>query len=344
MITATPNSHPYSDRASDSAQREQTAHDLELLDAYSRAVIQVVEDVGPTVVHIARQEQVKDPRHPRHGEWVPTGSGSGVILAPDGYILTNAHVVQDAARLEVGLADGRALPARVVGADPSTDLAVVRVDTSGLPAAVLGNSERLRVGQLVVAIGNPLGFEATVTTGVVSALGRSLRSQSGRLIEDIIQTDASLNPGNSGGPLVDSHGRVIGINTAIIAGAQGLCFAVPSNTATWVAGQLITIGKVKRVYLGFTGRNVALSPGQVVAMGRSTRTGVYIQEVLSGSPLERAGIVRGDLLVTVNDEPAVNIDQVQRTLARVSAGEPVRLGLLRGTHRSECTVTPAEAG
>ncbi len=343
MITTTPKNHPYLGRTTDPAHREQAARDLELLDSYSRAVIQVVEDVGPTVVHLARLDQVKDPRHPRQGEWVPTGSGSGVILAPDGYILTNAHVVQDAARLEVGLADGRTLPARVVGADPSTDLAVVRVDTSGLPAAVLGNSERLRVGQLVVAIGNPLGFEATVTTGVVSALGRSLRSQSGRLIEEIIQTDAALNPGNSGGPLVDSHGRVIGINTAIISGAQGLCFAVPSNTATWVAGQLITTGKVKRVYLGFTGRNVPLSPGQVVAMSRTTRTGVYIHEVLPGSPMERAGIVRGDLLVTVNGEPAATIDHVQRILARVSAGEPVRLGLLRGTHLSECTVTPVDA-
>jgi S1-C subfamily serine protease len=317
--------------------------ELDLLDAYSRAVIQVVHDVGPTVVHISRQERIDRQDHPRRGEWAYAGSGSGVILTPDGYVLTNAHVVNGAARLEVSLADGRKLPARAVGEDLATDLAVVRVDTSGLPAAALGNSDRLHVGQLVVAIGNPLGFEATVTTGVVSALGRSLRSQAGRLIENVIQTDAALNPGNSGGPLVDSRGRVIGVNTAIIAGAQGLCFAIPSNTATWVAGQLITAGRVRRVYLGLAGETVPLSRGQVLAVGRAARTGIYVREVVPGSPAAAAELAPGDLLVTVNGEPAGSVDEVHRRLGGVAAGDPVRLGLLRGTQLSERVAIAAVA-
>jgi S1-C subfamily serine protease len=239
-------------------------------------VTRVVEDVGPTVVHLARLERVRGPG--AREEWTRSGSGSGVILTPDGYILTNAHVVEDAARLEVGFADGSTAAARVVGEDPATDLAVVRADVSGLPAAALGNSERLRVGQLVIAIGNPLGFEATVTTGVVSALGRSLRGKTGRLIENIVQTDAALNPGNSGGPLVDSHGRVVGVNTAIIQFAQGICFAVPSNTATWVAGQLISSGRVRRVYLGVTGQTVPVPRGRAMALKLDLTGGVFVRE------------------------------------------------------------------
>ena len=244
------------------------------------------------MVHLSRMEQVRDPRHPGRAEWRRSGSGSGVILTPDGYILTNAHVVHGASRLEVGMADGRAVPARVVGEDHATDLAVVRADAAGLPAAALGNSDRLRVGQLVVAIGNPLGFEATVTAGVVSALGRTLRSQSGRLIENIIQTDAALNPGNSGGPLVDATGRVVGIDTAIIQGAQGLCFAIPSNTATWVAGQLITTGKVRRAFLGFTGQTVPLSRAQSQVVGRASETAVYVREVAPESPRPAPASIR----------------------------------------------------
>ena len=317
--------------------------DLELLDAYSRAVIRVVEDMSPTVVHLARLERARQRTPPRNEEWVPAGSGSGVILTPDGYILTNAHVVDGAPRLEAGFSDGRTIAARVVGEDAATDLAVVRVDTSGLPAAVLGNSDLARVGQLVIAIGNPLGFEATVTAGVVSALGRSLRSQSGRLIENIIQTDAALNPGSSGGPLVDSHGRVLGINTAIIAGAQGLCFAIPSNTATWVAGQLITRGKVRRVYIGLAGQTVPLSRSQMRAVRQATGSGVYVREVVPGSPASRAGVARGDVMATLNGEPVGSVDDVHRRLALVAAGDSVTIGVMRGADLIELQAVAEEA-
>src|SRR5215211_2169138 len=226
-----------------------------VLDAYSAAVVAVAERVGPSVVNIAIEKDVT--AQGRGGQRVYTvpGGGSGVVIAPDGYILSNSHVVHDAKSLEVTLADGRTLPARVIGDDPATDLAVIQTTVGGLPAARLGDSDSLKPGQLVIAIGNPLGFQATVTAGVVSALGRSLRSSSGRLIENVIQTDAALNPGNSGGPLVDSRGRVVGINTAIIQGAQVICFAVPVNTARWVAGLLINEGRVFLFYLAATTEN-----------------------------------------------------------------------------------------
>src|SRR5574340_862095 len=222
--------------------------DLELLDAYSRAIIQVVEEVGPAVVGISIG--VQSPRQAAE----QAGAGSGVIIAPDGYILTNDHVVAGAKLLRATLEDGRTLPAEVIGTDPATDLAVIRVNAAGLPFANLGDSAALSVGQLVIAIGNPFGFQSTVSTGVVSALGRALRSQSGRLIENIIQHSAPLNPGNSGGPLVDSRGRVVGINTAIIMMAQGIGFAIPANTAKWVVSQLLTHGRVRRGFLGLAGR------------------------------------------------------------------------------------------
>jgi S1-C subfamily serine protease len=318
------------------------ADDLELLDAYSRAVVRVVEDVGPTVAHLSRMERINHPRHPQNGEWARSGSGSGVILTPDGYILTNSHVVHGAGRMEVGLADGRKLPARVVGEDPATDLAVVRVDASGLPAAALGNSDRLRVGQLVIAIGNPFGFEATVTAGVVSAIGRSLRSETGRLIENIIQTDAALYPGNSGGPLVDSHGRVVGVNTAIIQFAQGLCFAVPSNTATWVTGQLITTGRVRRVYLGVTGQTVPLPRAQALSLRIANASAVHVREVAPGSPAAAAGLLAGDLVVSINGQPAQNVDEVHRCLTPVTVGERFTIGVLRGTQLLELEATAEE--
>jgi S1-C subfamily serine protease len=317
----------------------QITDDLELLDAYSRAVIQVVADVGPSVVHISRLERVRNgPRQElRH-----SGSGSGVLLTPDGYILTNAHVVHGAPGLEVRLSDGLTVGATLVGEDQATDLAVIRASGSAPATAALGNSERLRVGQLVIAIGNPLGFEATVTTGVVSALGRTLRSESGRLIENIIQTDAALNPGNSGGPLVDSHGRVIGINTAIIAGAQGLCFAVPANTASWVAGQLITTGRVRRVYLGVTGQTVPLPRAQVLALKLEAGTAVYVREAISGSPAARAGVARGDLILSIDGKAVRTVDDIHRLLTAVRAGERMTIGVLRGTRLEEIEVLGEE--
>lgn len=327
------------------APLQEAASDIELLDAYSRAVIRVVEDVGPTVVHIARLERLR--RTGQSGareEWGRAGSGSGILLTPDGYLLTNSHVVHGAGRLEVGFSDGRIVPARLVGEDVATDLAVVRAEASGLPAAALGNSERLRVGQLVIAIGNPLGFEATVTAGVVSALGRSLRSETGRLIENIIQTDAALNPGNSGGPLVDSHGRVVGINTAIIQGAQGLCFAIPSNTATWVAGQLITTGKVRRVHLGLTGQMVPLPRAQVLSLKLQGKTAVLVREVTAGSPAARAGIRPHDLLIAIDRHGIGSLDDVHRSLTGLSAGQQIAVQVLRGTQVIDLEATVEEAG
>lgn len=323
----------------------EAAEDIELLDAYSRAVIRVVEDVGPTVVHISRLERLRRPGQPAaaRDEWGRAGSGSGIILTPDGYVLTNSHVVHGAARLEVGLSDGRIVPARVVGQDVATDLAVIRAEASGLPAAALGNSERLRVGQLVIAIGNPLGFEATVTAGVVSAVGRSLRSETGRLIENIIQTDAALNPGNSGGPLVDSHGRVVGVNTAIIQGAQGLCFAIPSNTATWVAGQLITTGKVRRVYLGLTGQMVPLPRAQVLALKLQGSTAVLVREVVAGSPAACAGIRPHDLVLTLDGHRIGTLDDVHRRLTGLSAGQKITVQVLRGTQVVDLEAVAEEA-
>lgn len=325
------------------APPHEDVQDLELLDAYSRAVIHVVEDVGPTVVHLSRLEKLRAPGHPRDGQWHGTGTGSGVVLTPDGYVLTNAHVCHGAGRLQVGLADGRRVTAELVGEDLATDLAVVRAEVSGLPAASLGNSDALRVGQLVIAIGNPLGFEATVTAGVVSALGRSMRSETGRLIENIIQTDAALNPGNSGGPLVDSHGRVVGINTAIIQFAQGLCFAIPSNTARWVAGQLITTGRVRRVYLGVQGQTVPIPRALARGLKLDTLTGILVREVAKDSPAQAAGVLEGDLLVGINGQPSRHVDDVHRHLAGVAAGDRISVRILRGTQLLELEATAEEA-
>jgi S1-C subfamily serine protease len=316
--------------------------DAEALDAYSRAVIHVVEQVGPAVVKISavQQQTARTPNGPVPFE--APGTGSGVIIAPDGYILTNSHVVHGAKRIDVSLADGRLFPARPIGDDPATDLAVIRVDATDLPSAPLGDSDRLRVGQLVVAIGNPLGFQATVTTGVVSALGRSLRSQSGRLIENVIQTNAALNPGNSGGPLVDSRGRVVGINTAIIQGAQGICFAVPANTARWIVGLLIRDGQVHRAYLGIAGEPRPL-PVFVAREHGLPPGGVGVLNVVGESPADRAGLRVGDVVVKVDDTIVSNVDDLLRFLSRVSPRAVVRLGIVRGGQYRELTATLAES-
>jgi S1-C subfamily serine protease len=300
-----------------------------LLDAYSQAVIAVVEQVAPAVVSITstRRGMVRTPRGP--APYDLPGAGSGFLITPDGYILTNSHVVHGAQRLEVTLADGRTLPAELVGEDPATDLAVVRVQGSGLPVAELGDSDRLRVGQLVIAIGNPYGFQASVTTGVLSALGRSLRSQTGRLIENVIQTDAALNPGNSGGPLVDSRALVIGVNTAIIAGAQGMSFAIPSNTARWVAGLLIKEGRVRRAFLGITAE-LRPVPGRIAREQGLTRgVGISVLQVTPGGPADRAGIRPGDLLVSVDGLPLEGIDDLHRFLSRAAIGATVTVGVVR---------------
>jgi len=308
--------------------------DTELLDAYSRAVINVVDAVGPAVVNIGVT------RDTRRGE--QRGAGSGVIVAPDGYLLTNHHVVNRARRLAVTLVDGSNFDARVVGSDAATDLAVVRAQASGLPYAALGDSSRLRVGQLVVAVGNPLGFESSVSTGVVSALGRAMRSEQGLLIENIVQHTAPLNPGNSGGPLLDSHGKAIGINTAIIAMAQGIGFAIPANTAQWVLSQILQHRRVRRGYLGLAGRERPLDRRLARALGLAQARAVEIVSVEAGGPAARAGLQVGDVVVAVNDETVQHVDDLHRALSIWPLGTPVTLTLLRRTAMLKHEVTPVE--
>ena len=306
--------------------------DLDLLDAYSRAVVAVVETVGPAVVSISVAGRGA------RGQ----GAGSGLIIAPDGYVLTNSHVVHGAPRLHVTLTDGRGLSASLVGEDPATDLAVIRVDAAGLPHGTLGDSRALRAGQLAIAIGNPLGFESTVSTGVISALGRALRSTTGRLIENIIQTDVALNPGNSGGPLVDSRGRIIGINTAIIAMAQGISFSIPIDTAKWVVPQLLARGRVRRAYLGLAGQQRPLDRRVARALGLATRSAVEVMSVEPASPAGRAGLRQADLIVAMSDRPIGSVDDLHRFLAEWTIGEPISLTALRGADLVRIRVTPAE--
>jgi S1-C subfamily serine protease len=271
------------------------------------------------------------------------GAGSGVIVAPEGYIMTNNHVVQGAGRIEVRLADGTALPARLAGADPATDLAVLRADTGGLPYVRFGDSAALSVGQLAIAIGNPLGFDSTVSTGVLSALGRALRSRDGRLIENIIQHTAPLNPGNSGGPLVDSRGRVIGINTAIIPMAQGICFAIPSNTAAWVLPQLVADGRVRRGYLGIAGQSRPLERSLIRALGLSGNQAVEVVSVSRASPAGQAGLRPGDLIIAINDACVTCVDDLHRFLTTWPIAEPATLTLIRGRQRITLPIIPIEA-
>jgi S1-C subfamily serine protease len=308
--------------------------DEALLDAYSRAVIDVAERVGPAVVRL----DVTSTGERRQG-----GTGSGVILAPDGLVLTNSHVVGGAARVSVTTVEGRTLTARVVGDDPDTDLALVRVDAPvTLPAAVLGNSRLLRRGQLVIAIGNPLGFESTVTTGVVSALGRSLRARSGRLIDDVVQTDAALNPGNSGGPLVSSRGEVVGINTAVIMGAQGICFAVASNTANFVLGELVRHGRVRRAYIGIAAQQFTLSRRRQHAAGLNQGSAVMIGSVEPGSPAERAALAAGDIILTLDGTAVTGADDLIRLLGGDKIGRSIEIEMLRNGNRNRVSLVPDE--
>jgi S1-C subfamily serine protease len=313
--------------------------DGELLDAYSRAVVTAAERVSPSVVKIDVTQRVST----RRGERESHGGGSGFIFTPDGLILTNSHVVHRASKIEVSLNDGRHFPATTIGDDPATDLAVIRIDGAGLIAAPLGSSQHLHVGQLVIAIGNPYGFQYTVTAGVVSALGRSLRSQSGRLIDDVIQTDAALNPGNSGGPLVASDGRVVGVNTATIMMAQGLCFAIGINTAQFVASRLLRDGRVRRSYIGVVAQNVPLNRRLVRFHDLAQETGVMVNSVESNSPAQRAGVRDGDIMVALNGRPIAGIDALHRLLADLPTGVPAELVVLRGVERVALTLTATES-
>jgi S1-C subfamily serine protease len=310
------------------------ANEHEALDAYSKVIIEVAESLGPAVVNLRAAERGEGRR--------PGGSGSGFLFTPDGFLLTNHHVVRGSSRIRVRLNDGREVSGRVVGADPWTDVAVAQADASGLPHAVLGASAGLRVGQLVVAIGSPFGFDSTVTAGVISALGRTLRSITGHLVDNVIQTDAALNPGNSGGPLLDSRGRVIGINTAIIQSAQGICFAIPIDMAKRILPQLMQHGRVIRGYLGLHGRDVPIPRHTVRHYGLDQESGVEVVGLEAGGPAAQAGLSEGDLILALADQPIASIDDLQKRLTEIPVGIPAEIVLLHGDRRLVRYVVPGE--
>lgn len=322
------------------ALQASTSHDdSALLDAYSRAVVSAAEKVSPSVAKI----EVTQSARGRNGENRERhGGGSGFVFTPDGLVLTNSHVVHEATRIAISLPDGRHFPARLIGEDPVTDLAVVRIDASGLVAAQFGDSQKLRVGQLAIAIGNPYGFQYTVTAGVVSALGRSLRSYSGRMIDDVIQTDASLNPGNSGGPLVSSAGEVIGVNTATIMGAQGLCFAIGINTAKFVATRLLQQGRIRRAHIGIEAQTTPLHRRIVRFYDLPKETGVVIVGVEKSSPAELAGLREGDVVVALGSQAIAGVDDLHRLLTDTQVGLKTAITVLRRTERMELAIVPGE--
>lgn len=318
-----------------------TVHsDAPLLDAYSRAVTDAVEKVSPSVVNIeVRQAPGSRSGEPRERR----GGGSGFVFTPDGLILTNSHVVHNASHIEVTLSDGGRAPAHIIGDDPATDIAVIRIDGSSLTPVQLGDSQRLRPGQMAIAIGNPYGFQSTVTAGVISALGRSLRSYSGRLIEDVIQTDAALNPGNSGGPLVDSRGQVIGVNTATILPAQGICFAIGINTAKFVASRLLRDGKIRRSYIGVSAQTVPILRRVVRFYNLPKETGVVVVGLEPSSPARAAGLREGDLIVALDEKPVAGVDDLHRLLTDTQVSVRCMLTILRHTERLTLSIFPEEA-
>lgn len=314
--------------------------DDHLLDAYSKTITGVVGHVAEAVVHIQVQKPVNDRRGGQ--QRLAPGSGSGFVISSDGFIVTNNHVIEHARDIKVSLADGRTVNAELKGTDPSTDIAVLKIYESGLKALSFANSENLQPGQIAIAIGNPLGLQHTVTAGVVSALGRTLRANNGRLIDDIIQTDASLNPGNSGGPLVNSLGQVIGVNTATILSAQGLCFAVSSNLAAFVAGKLIMEGKVKRAYLGIAGQVVNLTGRMIAANRLEKKTGIYISEVVPDQPTYNNELKSGDIIVAFNGKSVGTVDELHKQLVETVIGRATRLEVLRNGHKEVVNVIPGE--
>lgn len=323
-----------------------SSSDASLLDAYSSAVTNAVERISPSVAHIEVHQTAGKTRsgEPRERQ----GGGSGFVFTPDGLILTNSHVVHEAARIAVTLSDRRHMPATLIGEDPASDLAVIRLerpqfDELGLVAAELGDSQRLKVGQIAIAIGAPYGFQSTVTAGVVSALGRSLRSYSGRLIDDVVQTDAALNPGNSGGPLIDSAGRVVGVNTATILPAQGICFAIGINTAKFVASRLLRDGRIRRSYVGLSGQTVPVHRRVVRFYDLPKETGALVLSVEDASPAKRAGLREGDIIVALDGQPVAGVDDLHRVLTDVRVGISCSLTVLRWTDKLELKVVPEEA-
>ena len=314
--------------------------DAGLLDAYSKTITGVVGEIAQSVVHIQVQKKVTDRR--TGIERVQQGSGSGFVISSDGYIITNNHVIENAVDIKVSFSDGSVEKAELKGTDPSTDVAVIRIFGSGQKALSFANSDSLKVGQIAIAIGNPLGLQHSVTAGVVSALGRTLRATNGRLIDDVIQTDAALNPGNSGGPLVNSSGQVIGINTAVIQSAQGLCFAVSSNLTAYVAGKLIIEGRVKRAQLGIAGQLVNLTERMVAANRLSVRTGVYVFEIIPDSPARNHEIKIGDIIVEFNNKPVGSVDDLHKILNEGIIGINTEMGVLRGGRKTVIHAIPAE--
>jgi S1-C subfamily serine protease len=319
------------------------SQDIELLDAYSRAVINAAEKVSPSVVNIeVRSRSSIRPQNDQSPE--VKANGSGFIFTPDGFILTNSHVVHGAGKIGVTLPDARSYQAYLVGDDPDSDLAVIRIHAPRLAAAPLGDSQSVKVGQLVIAIGNPYGFQYSVTAGVVSALGRSLRSRSGRLIDNVIQTDAALNPGNSGGPLVNSRGEVIGVNTAVIMPAQGICFAIAVNTAKFVAAGLIKGGRIARSYIGVAGQDVPIHRRIVRYHDLSAESGVLVASIESNSPASRAGIMTGDVIVEFEGKPVSGIDDLHRFLTQDKIGKSYPVAVIRRTRKVVLDVIPADSG
>lgn len=313
-----------------------------LLDAYSKAVVSASKKVSPAVVHLKVQKDSKKKSRRFPHSQQQFGSGSGFIISPEGFIVTNSHVVEGTSKIEVDLPDGRNFNAELIGTDPSTDLALIRIYAYELKHISLGDSDRLQVGQLVIAIGNPFGFEYTVTAGVVSALGRTLRSSNGRLIDNVIQTDAALNPGNSGGPLVDTHGTVVGINTAIILPAQGICFAVAASTAKYVVSKLITVGVVKRGYLGIAGQTINLPLRVINYIKLSTKSGILVQSVEADGLAYNSEVRSGDVIIGFNNQPVAKIDDLHRLLDEKTIGKKFSLDILRRGKQQVVTVIPGE--
>lgn len=309
-------------------EEEHTPDENDAMDAYSRVIVSVAEKMRPAVVNVRR----------RNGK----GEGSGIVFTPDGFLLTNAHVVGDNERLRIRMMDGREVPGRLVGADPWTDIAVVKAEADGLPFGTFGDSEKLRVGQLVVAIGNPLGFESTVTAGVVSATGRTLRSITGHLVDNIIQTDAALNPGNSGGPLLDAKGRVVGINTAIIRPAQGICFAIPINMAQHILPQLMKHGRVVRGYLGLHGRRVPIPVTVARPYGLPNRSGVQVMAIETNAPADHAGLLEDDIIVGLGEQEVTSVDDLHKLLTSLPVDIPADLTFLREGRLMQRLVVPQE--
>ncbi|MFI5156255.1 MAG: S1C family serine protease [Chitinophagales bacterium] len=316
------------------------ASDHDLLDIYSETITRVVDHVAEAVVHVQAQKKVRE-RQSGKDQTTPV-SGSGFIISSDGFIVTNHHVIENATEIRALLADGRVMHAELKGADPSTDIAVLKIYGTGLKALSFADSSALKPGQIAVAIGNPLGLQHTVTAGVVSALGRTLRARNGRMIDDIIQTDASLNPGNSGGPLVNSSGQVIGVNTATIPSAQGLCFAVSSNLAAYIAGKLIIEGRVKRAWLGIAGQLVNLTERMIAANKLEKRTGVYVFEIVPDQPLQNREIRVGDIIVSFENKPVGSVDDLHKWLSEKTIGHAMQIGVLRNGRLTEIRVIPGE--